>query len=281
MRAVSFERDGVAGYGVADGGVIVDVSSALAGRFADLGAVVRAGALGELPAARPSAATIAIGDVQFRPPVTGPRIFCIGVNYRSHRDEMGRGDSSEHPTVFVRFPSSIVGHGVPMLRPRASDRFDYEGELAVIIGRAGRRISRERALEHVAGYSCFNDGSVRDYQRHTSQFTAGKNFDRSGSMGPWLVTADEIGDPSTLTLTTRLNGAVMQHSTTDLLISDVPALIVYLSEFTELQPGDIIATGTPGGVGVARDPAVFMKPGDTIEVEISGIGTLCNVIAQE
>jgi 2-keto-4-pentenoate hydratase/2-oxohepta-3-ene-1,7-dioic acid hydratase in catechol pathway len=278
MRAVSFERDGAPGYGVVDGDTIVDVSDALDTRFADLGAVVRSGALDQLRATR--GATVSIDAVQFRPPVAGPRIFCIGVNYHSHRDEMGR-DASTHPTVFVRFPSSLVGHREPMLRPQASDRFDYEGELAVIIGRAGRRIARADALAHVAGYSCFNDGSIRDYQRHTSQFTAGKNFDRSGSMGPWLVTADEVGDPAALTLTTRLNGEVMQHSPTDLLIFDVPALIAYLSEFTELQPGDVIATGTPGGVGVARDPAVFMKPGDTIEVEISGIGTLCNVIVQE
>jgi 2-keto-4-pentenoate hydratase/2-oxohepta-3-ene-1,7-dioic acid hydratase in catechol pathway len=278
MRAVSFERGGVPGYGVADGESVIDVSAALGDRFADLNAVLRADALDELRGARGT--TIAIDDVQLRPPVAGPRIFCIGVNYHSHRDEMGR-DTSAHPTVFVRFPSSIVGHREPMVRPQASDRFDYEGELAVVIGRSGRRIPRVDALGHVAGYSCFNDGSIRDYQRHTSQFTAGKNFDRSGSMGPWLVSADEIPSPSSLTLTTRLNGEVMQQSSTDLLIFDVPALIEYLSEFTELQPGDIIATGTPGGVGVARDPAVFMKPGDTIEVDITGVGTLCNVIAQE
>jgi 2-keto-4-pentenoate hydratase/2-oxohepta-3-ene-1,7-dioic acid hydratase in catechol pathway len=278
MRAVSFERNGVAGYGVVDGGTVTDASVLLGGRYGDLGAVLRAGALDEMRTARGD--TVSIDELQLRPPVAGPRIFCIGVNYHSHRSEMGR-DTSEYPTVFVRFPSSLVGHREPMLRPQASDRFDYEGELAVVIGRAGRRITRAEALAHVAGYSCFNDGSIRDYQRHTSQFTAGKNFDRSGSMGPWLVSADEIPDPSALTLTTRLNGEVMQHSPTDLLIFDVPALIEYLSEFTELQPGDVIATGTPGGVGAARDPAVFMKPGDTIEVEITGVGTLCNVIEQE
>ena len=242
--------------------------------------MLRDGALDALREASATAATVSLDAVQLLPPVMGPRIFCVGINYRSHREEMGR-DASDHPTIFVRFPSSLVGHGTPLLRPRASDRFDYEGELAVVIGRAGRRIARERALDHVAGYSCFNDGSIRDYQRHTSQFTAGKNFDRSGSFGPWLVTADEVGDPSTLTLTTRLNGEVMQHSTTDLLIFDVAEIIAYLSEFTELRPGDIIATGTPGGVGVARDPAVFMRPGDTIEVEISGVGVLSNEIAQE
>ena len=280
MRAVSFERDGRRSFGVVVGDAIADASAALGERYADLDAVLRDGALAELRDGGAGATTFAIDDVQLLPPIVGPRIFCIGINYRSHRDEMGR-DASDHPTIFVRFPSSLVGHGAPLLRPRASDRFDYEGELAVVIGRAGRRISRERALDHVAGYSCFNDGSIRDYQRHTSQFTAGKNFDRSGSFGPWLATADEVGDPSTLTLTTRLNGEVMQYSTTDLLIFDVADIIVYLSEFTELRPGDIIATGTPGGVGVARDPAVFMQPGDTIEVDISGVGLLCNEIAQE
>jgi 2-keto-4-pentenoate hydratase/2-oxohepta-3-ene-1,7-dioic acid hydratase in catechol pathway len=280
VRAVSFLRGNQRGYGVVVGDVIADASAALGDRFTDLDSILHAGAFAELHEASATAATLALEEVQLLPPIVGPRIFCIGINYRSHRDEMGR-DASEHPTVFVRFPSSVVGHGAPLLRPLASDRFDYEGELAVVIGRPGRRIERENALEHVAGYSCFNDGSIRDYQRHTSQFTAGKNFDRSGSFGPWLVTADEVGDPSALTLTTRLNGEVMQQSTTDLLIFDVPEVIAYLSEFTELHPGDVIATGTPGGVGVARDPAVFMQPGDTIEVEISDIGLLCNEIVQE
>ena len=280
MRAVSFEQDGRRGYGVVVDGAIVVAPASFTDRYGDLDAVVRAGALAELGTASATGATVALDDVQLRPPIVGPRIFCIGVNYRSHRDEMGR-DASDHPTVFVRFPSSLVGHAAPLLRPLASDRFDYEGELAVVIGRAGRRIERDHALDHVAGYSCFNDGSIRDYQRHTSQFTAGKNFDRSGSFGPWLVTADELGDPSTLMLTTRLNGEEMQHSATDLLIYDVADIIVYLSEFTELQPGDVIATGTPGGVGAARKPPVFMKPGDVIEVEITGIGVLRNAIAPE
>jgi 2-keto-4-pentenoate hydratase/2-oxohepta-3-ene-1,7-dioic acid hydratase in catechol pathway len=262
------------------GHAIVEAPAAFRARYDDLDAVLQAGALGELRDAGTSAIAIDLDDVQLVPPIVGPRIFCIGINYRSHSEEMGRA-ASDHPTVFVRFPSSLVGHGAPLLRPRASDRFDYEGELAVVIGRPGRRIARADSLDHVAGYACFNDGSVRDYQRHTSQFTAGKNFDRSGSFGPWLVTADEAGDPTALTLTTRLNGEVMQHSTTDLLIFDVAEIIEYLSEFTELRAGDIIATGTPGGVGVARDPAVFMQPGDTIEVDISGIGVLRNEIVQE
>jgi 2-keto-4-pentenoate hydratase/2-oxohepta-3-ene-1,7-dioic acid hydratase in catechol pathway len=168
-----------------------------------------------------------------------------------------------------------------MWRPAESTSFDYEGELAVIIGSGGWKIPKDKALEHVAGYSCYNDGSVRDWQRHTSQFTPGKNFRHTGPFGPWLVTTDEIPDPSTLTLTTRLNGEVMQHATTDLLIFTIPVLINYISRFTRLEPGDVIVSGTPGGVGFKRDPQVFMKPGDVVEVEISKIGILKNPIEAE
>jgi 2-keto-4-pentenoate hydratase/2-oxohepta-3-ene-1,7-dioic acid hydratase in catechol pathway len=219
-------------------------------------------------------------DVTPAPPLTSPRIFCIGVNYRDHRDEMGH-DDVPYPTIFVRFASSLVGHGSAMVRPAASDRLDYEGELAVVIGRAGRRISPDAALAHVAGYACFDDGSVRDFQRHTSQFTAGKNFDRSGAFGPWMVTADEIGDPAGLAIETRVNGEVRQRSNTELLINDIPAVLGYLSSFTELQPGDVIATGTPGGVGAARTPPVFLQAGDVVEVEIERVGLLRNEIIEE
>jgi 2-keto-4-pentenoate hydratase/2-oxohepta-3-ene-1,7-dioic acid hydratase in catechol pathway len=168
-----------------------------------------------------------------------------------------------------------------MVRPSVSGKFDYEGELAAIIGKAGRNISEADALGHIAGYACFNDGSVRDWQRHTHQFLPGKNFPASGSFGPWMVTADEIPDPSQMLLITRLNGQEMQNSTTDLLIFNVPFLISYISTFTELNPGDVIVTGTPGGVGARRDPPVWMKPGDLIEVDIDKIGVLANPIAAE
>jgi 2-keto-4-pentenoate hydratase/2-oxohepta-3-ene-1,7-dioic acid hydratase in catechol pathway len=186
-----------------------------------------------------------------------------------------------HPTVFVRFASSLAAPGAPLELPGASDQLDYEGELAVVIGRPGRHIAPADALGHVAGYSCFNDGSVRDWQRHTTQFTPGKNFDRTGSFGPWLVTADEIGDPRSLTLTTRLDGEVVQHSSVDLLIFDVPTLLAYLSTFTELRPGDVIATGTPGGVGMARSPQRWMRPGEVVEVDIERVGVLRNTIGTE
>jgi 2-keto-4-pentenoate hydratase/2-oxohepta-3-ene-1,7-dioic acid hydratase in catechol pathway len=281
VRIASFDHRGRRSYGVVvDDATIADAGALLGGRDGDVIDVLRSGELDALAEAARRAPLVAIDDVTLRPPLDAPRLFCIGVNYRDHRAEMGH-DDVPYPTVFVRFSTSVVGHDSPIVRPSVSDRFDYEGELAVVVGRAGRHIARRDALAHVAGYACFDDGSVRDFQRHTSQFTAGKNFDRSGAFGPWLVTADEVGDPSTLELTTRVNGEVRQHATTDLLINDVPALVEYLSTFTELLPGDVIATGTPGGVGVARDPQVFLRPGDTVEVEISGVGLLRNVVTAE
>jgi 2-keto-4-pentenoate hydratase/2-oxohepta-3-ene-1,7-dioic acid hydratase in catechol pathway len=282
MRLVSFRHGPRASYGsVNDDGTIADSGAVLGGRHADLRAVLAAGALDELRTAAVRAPVLAFDSVELLPPVVdAPRIFCIGINYKAHLDETGRA-AVAHPTVFVRFASSIVGAGAPLERPAASDAFDFEGELAVVIGRAGRHIAPTDALDHVAGYSCFNDASVRDWQRHTSQFTPGKNFDRSGAFGPWLVTADEIPDPRALTLTTRLAGEVMQHSGVDLLIFDVPALVAYLSAFTELRPGDVIATGTPGGVGMAREPQRWMRPGEVVEVEISGIGVLHNTVGTE
>jgi 2-keto-4-pentenoate hydratase/2-oxohepta-3-ene-1,7-dioic acid hydratase in catechol pathway len=285
VRVVSFEHRGRASYGVVlpDGGadgVVADAGAVLGGRCPDVVSALRHDCLDALEEAARRAPVLALDTVTLVPPLASPRIFCIGVNYRDHRDEMGH-DDVPHPTVFVRFATSLVGHGASMVRPAASERLDYEGELAVVIGRRGRRIAAADALSHVAGYSCFDDGSVRDYQRHTSQFTAGKNFDRSGAFGPWMVTADELGDPSGLAIETRVNGEVRQRSNTGLLINDVPAIIEYLSSFTALLPGDVIATGTPGGVGAARTPPVFLAPGDVVEVEIEGVGLLRNDIVTE
>lgn len=282
MRLVSFRHGSRGSYGsMNDDGSVADVGAVLGGRHADLRSVLAAGALEELAAASLRAPVLEFDSVDLLPPIPEPpRIFCIGINYTAHREETGRV-AVAHPTVFVRFASSLVGSGSPLERPRVSEAFDYEGELAVVIGRAGRHIGAGDALAHVAGYSCFNDGSVRDWQRHTSQFTPGKNFDRSGSFGPWIVTEDEIPDPSALALTTRLSGEVMQHSSVDRLIFDIPALIGYLSTFTELQPGDVIATGTPGGVGMAREPQRWMQVDEVVEVEITNIGVLRNVVSQE
>jgi 2-keto-4-pentenoate hydratase/2-oxohepta-3-ene-1,7-dioic acid hydratase in catechol pathway len=193
---------------------------------------------------------------------------------------MGR-ERPTHPVLFVRFADSVVGHGAPLLKPLASEQFDYEGELAVVIGKRARRVQRERAFDYVAGYTCFNDGSIRDYQRHSQQFTPGKNFHHSGSFGPWLVTTDEIADPHALELTTRLNGQVVQRESVGELCFDIPQLIEYCSTWTQLEPGDVIITGTPGGVGAERTPPLWMKAGDTIEVELSQIGTLRNPVVAE
>lgn len=207
------------------------------------------------------------------------KILCVGVNYRPHIEEMGR-EIPSYPVVFTRFASSLVGPGEPVIRPQASEQLDFEGELAIVIGKNARHVSRENALDYVAGYCCFLDGSVRDWQRHTGQFTAGKNFDRSGAIGP-MVPAADVPDPTTLELTTRVNGEVMQRGNVADLVFDIPRLIEYCSTFTELRPGDIIATGTPGGVGAARTPPVWLKDGDVVEVDISGIGVLRNPVQDE
>jgi 2-keto-4-pentenoate hydratase/2-oxohepta-3-ene-1,7-dioic acid hydratase in catechol pathway len=193
---------------------------------------------------------------------------------------MGRA-LPQYPTVFTRFSSSLVGHGAPLVKPGVSEKYDFEGELAIIIGRPARHVSREQAFEHVAAYSCFMDGSVRDWQGHTSQFTPGKNFEQSGALGPWLVTRDKVADISKVALTTTVNGEVMQEGRIEQLLFDIPAIIEYCSTFCELRPGDVIATGTPGGVGAARKPPRWLSPGDVVVVDLGEIGRLENrVIAQ-
>ncbi|MEL6233363.1 MAG: fumarylacetoacetate hydrolase family protein [Pseudomonadota bacterium] len=283
MRISSYLRpDGTASYGIADGDRVMDVGDAFRGRFADLRAALAAGALAEAETAAKGASTaFDLSAVTLLSPIPNPdKIICIGLNYMSHIIETGR-DKPAYPSIFTRYPGSVVGHEVPLIAPKASERFDFEGELAVVIGTPGRHIAAADAMAHVAGYSCFNDGSIRDFQRHTSQFWAGKNFEESGSMGPWLVTADALADLAAQTMETRLNGEVMQSTAISDLAFGIPELIAYLSTVTTLLPGDIIATGTPSGVGLFREPPVFMKPGDVVEVEISGIGTLSNPIKAE
>lgn len=212
-------------------------------------------------------------------PAADRKILCVGVNYRPHIEEMGR-EVPDYPVVFTRFPGSLVGHGEALLRPRVSEQFDFEGELAVVIGREARHVRRADAMDYVGGYCCFMDGSVRDWQRHSGQFTAGKNFERSGAIGP-PAPAATVGDPRALQLTTRVNGEVMQTGAVADLVFDIPTLIEYCSTFTHLQPGDVIATGTPGGVGAARRPPVWLKDGDTVEVDIPGVGILSNPVEDE
>ena len=281
MKLGTFKRraDGGVFWGVVTGAGIVDMTRRTG--LASLRAALAADGIAQARAAAASAADVALDAVDILPPVTDPaRTLCIGLNYDAHRIETNQ-PKVDHPTVFVRFASAQVGHGAGMVRPKVSERFDFEGELAVVIGKTARHVSKADAFSYIAGYSCFNDGSVRDYQRHATQFTPGKNFMASGAFGPWIVTADEIPDPAKLTLTTRLNGQVVQQSGTHDLIFDIPALLEYITRWTVLEPGDVIATGTPSGVGAARTPPLWMKPGDTVEVDISSIGVLRNPIIAE
>jgi 2-keto-4-pentenoate hydratase/2-oxohepta-3-ene-1,7-dioic acid hydratase in catechol pathway len=269
-------------YGVVVRDSIVDLGGHLGVRYPDLRSLLASDRMAAAANASFDApAGVTTSEVTWRPVIPNPdKILCVGLNYRTHIREVGR-KVEDHPVIFLRLASSQVGHLQPILRPKVSEELDYEGELAVIIGRGGRYICSERALEHVGGYSIYNEASVREWQRHTHQFTPGKNFPATGAFGPWMVTSDEIPNPSELHLTTRLNGQIMQDSGVDDLLFSVNDLIAYTSSFTELVPGDVIVTGTPGGVGSMRKPPVWMKPGDQVEVEISAIGTLCNPIAQE
>src|SRR4030095_601302 len=236
----------------------------------DLLASGRIGEIGRALAGQ--AADHRLAAIASLPPITHPdTLMCAGINNKSHQEETGR-EATQHPTIFVRVAASQMGHLQPMLRPRESTRLDYEGEIALIIGKPGRRIAKERALEHVAGFAPYNDGSVRDFQRHTTQFTPGKNFASTGGFGPWMMTPDEVGKLDDMEITTRLNGEAMQNSKAALLIFGFAELIAYCSTFAPLVAGDVIVTGTPGGVGAARNPPLFMKDGDVVEVEVKPIG---------
>jgi 2-keto-4-pentenoate hydratase/2-oxohepta-3-ene-1,7-dioic acid hydratase in catechol pathway len=282
MRLASWIHRGREGFGSVVESGVVDAVPRLDGRYPTLRAALTAGALPEVwKATQGASADHGMDEVTWLPPIPRPeKILCVGINYVAHREETGRTES-EYPTLFTRFANTQVGHGQPLVRPWESTEFDYEAELAVVIGRTARHLRKEEALGCVAGYACYQDATLRDWQRHTSQFTPGKNFIGTGGFGPWMTTAEEIPDPSKLTLVGRLNGTEMQRSTTDLLIFDIPALLAYITAFTELVPGDVIATGTPGGVGSKRNPPVWLKSGDVFEVEISGIGVLRNPVVDE
>lgn len=282
MRLISFTAGGRDSFGILTDGGVIDAGARLEGEFESLRDVLSCGALNLLRGMTTIAPDHDPESISFRPVIPDPatKFLCVGVNYLPHIREMGR-EPPEYPVVFVRFADSLVGHGQAMVRPAASEQYDFEGELAVIIGRSARHVRREEALDYVAGYSCFNDGSIRDYQMRALQWTPGKNFCQSGAFGPALVTSDECPDPAALQLQTRLNGDVVQSASTSELCFDVPALIEICSVWTHLSPGDVIVTGTPGGVGAGREPPLWMRPGDTVEVEIEGLGTLINVIRDE
>ncbi len=286
MRFVSFSKAGVATVGLRQGDSIIDLSVAAPKLPRSLAGILAAGAVARTElkqvAAKPRKnAVLKASKVKLLPPIPNPgKIVCVGLNYKDHAAETGN-PLPTYPVIFTRFVSTLVPHGGRMLAPKASQMLDYEAELAVIIGKRGRNVAKAKALSHVGGYACFNDGSVRDYQAKTSQFTLGKNFDATGGFGPDLVTPDELPKGAHgLAVKCRLNGQTLQDGNTADLVFDVAALIAEISVVMTLEPGDVIITGTPAGVGMARSPKVFMKPGDVCEVEIEGIGTLRNPIAQ-
>ena len=278
MKIVSYQHQGTSSYGfviedAATGLSVID-HTALGLAAPDVAALI---AGGELPDLSGLSGGVPLDEVTLLPPVEAAKILCAGVNFTDHREEAGRSAGRPaHPTIFARYADSLVGHGTPMLRDPAIERFDYEGELAVVMGRPTYKVAASEAADHVFGYSCFDDGSARDWQFHSGQWIPGKNFYHSGAMGPWLVTADEVGDLADLVLTTRVSGEVRQQAKLADMTFSVAELIEYVSAFTPLAPGDVIAAGTPGGVGEFSDPQRLLVPGDVVEVEIDRVGLLRN-----
>lgn len=281
MKLASYRISGTATWGLIEGEEVVDLGAVLRDDFPDLKSVIATDALSELETQARRAPRYSLSVIEWLPVIPNPdKIICIGLNYETHRKETGRSEV-ENPTVFARYANSQIGHLADIIRPCVSTDVDFEGELAVIISKRARYVSKADAFGYVAGYACYNDGSVRDFQRHTHQFTPGKNFPGTGAFGPWMVTPDELDELGPLRLQTRVNGRVVQDARIEQMIFDIPRQIEYCSTFTRLDPGDVIATGTPGGVGAKRHPPLWLKPGDTVEVEIEKVGLLRNGIADE
>ncbi len=279
MRLARVTKDGKIGLAAKTGD---KVSLAHGADIADLDAHIATGTLDAAGAQAAAGEAVDEASLTFLPPLArAGKVICLGLNYADHAAEANL-EVPEFPTIFARFASNLIGHNAPILKPKMSDQLDYEGEMVAVIGKRAKNVPASEALSHVMGYSVFNDGSVRDYQLKTSQWTAGKNFDNTGSFGPWLVTADELpAGGEGLKIETRLNGTVMQSASTDQMIFNVEQTVTLLSSFLTLEPGDVLVMGTPSGIGLARTPPVFMKDGDVIEVEIENIGLLRNPIAAE
>jgi 2-keto-4-pentenoate hydratase/2-oxohepta-3-ene-1,7-dioic acid hydratase in catechol pathway len=283
MKRMSYVTPQRASFGVVRGERVVDLGVRLGTGCPDLKSAIAQGLLPRIAALADNApADFHLDDVVPLPVIPNPaRILCAGLNYVAHRAEGQHQTEAAAPTLFLRLPESQVGHGRPLVCPRESDQFDFEAELAVVIGKAGRRIPKERALGHIAGISAYNDGSVRDWQLLMQQWSPGKNFPATGAFGPWMVTTDEVPPDRVLSLVCRLNGEEMQRTTTDLMMFDSTTLIAFVSTFTTLEPGDVLVTGTPGGVGLRRKPQVWMKHGDVVEIELEGVGVLRNPVVKE
>ena len=281
MKLASFTVLNRATWGIVNEPYALDLGAVFGQTHKDLKSWIARGSAGELTDSSASAPRYGLDEIGWLPVIPNPgKILCVGLNYEKHRQETGRAVVG-HPTIFTRFANSQTGHLTEMILPHVSTSLDFEGELAVVIGKAGRYIAKDRAFEHIAGYACYNDGSVRDWQYHTPQFTPGKNFPATGGFGPWMVTPDEFPDLGARGIMTRLNGETVQQAKLGEMIFDLPTLLEYCSSFNPLSPGDVIVTGTPGGVGAKRVPPLWMKPGDVVEVEIEGIGVLRNGIADE
>lgn len=282
MKLISFLLHNTPSYGIVQGDDVLNLTPILGAQAPDLKSLIANNMLDQAAKALAShKPDLKFADLHLLPVITNPnKIVCVGLNYADHVRETGR-ELTESPALFLRVSESQVGHGQNIVRPPESHRLDYEGEIAVVIGKGGRRISEADSWSHIAGYSCYNDGSIRDWQVSTTQWTAGKNFWRTGGFGPWMVTADEIKPDQKMTLITRLNGQELQRATTDMMIHSIPRQIAYISTFIPLEAGDVIVTGTPGGVGNKRSPQVFMKPGDVVEIEVDAVGILRNGIVDD
>jgi 2-keto-4-pentenoate hydratase/2-oxohepta-3-ene-1,7-dioic acid hydratase in catechol pathway len=284
MRLLSFRHAGKESYGAVVEGAVVDLAARLGKQAPTLAALLDGQIDSALELVAKTTADLALTDIEYLPPIPRPgKIICIGVNYGKRHEEYRDGrDAPTYPSVFMRTPESLVGHEQPILRPPESEQLDYEGEIGLVIGQAGRRIPADTAWEHVAGLSLINEGTVRDWLRHAKfNVTQGKNFAASGSFGPWLVTRDEIRDREKLHLTTRVNGELRQDDTPANLIFGFDYLISYLSTFMPLNPGDVIATGTPTGAGARYEPPKYLRAGDVVEVSVPEIGTLRNRVTDE
>jgi 2-keto-4-pentenoate hydratase/2-oxohepta-3-ene-1,7-dioic acid hydratase in catechol pathway len=285
VRFISFLTKGGPRYGIATADGVIDLGARLGNHFPTLRDLLAAGATDKAESiARITPPDYSLDEIVFLPPIPNPeKIICVGVNYANRNAEYkDNSDLPKYPSIFMRTPGSLVAHKSEIVRPPESQQLDYEGEIAIVIGAPGRRVPEERAHQHIAGLTIMNEGTIRDWLRHGKfNVTQGKNFEGSGSIGPWLVTAGEFSSFDNLHITTRVNGEIRQNDTTANLIFHFPYLLRYLSTFTMLKPGDIIATGTPTGAGARFDPPRYLKPGDVVEVEVTGIGKLMNVVADE